>query len=316
MPLPLIPVLLWGGAAALAALGVKKGVDASNDFDKAKRIGENAEDDHKKAIKALDKDRKKTQTDLEALGALKVQVLTTQIKYLVEALKKGRGKIEGFEQSITPDRLREYERHVKGSLEIQSGLASGAAGGALAAMGAYGTVGAFATASTGAAITGLSGVAATNATLAWLGGGALSAGGFGMAGGMVALGGIVLGPALAIGGFMMASKAEEAVTKARRYEAEVEVAVAEIKKVCVGLKAIRSNAAEQYKTIERLVEAFEKVKVPANADNTAFHRMYVVGKSLKEVLDVKIMGEDGQAIAGLKAQYSGYMEVAGMEAGQ
>ena len=114
----------------------------------------------------------------------------------------------------------------------------------------------------------------------------------------------------------MASKAEEAVTKARRYEAEVEVAVAEIKKVCVGLKAIRSNAAEQYKTIERLVEAFEKVKVPANADNTAFHRMYVVGKSLKEVLDVKIMGEDGQAIAGLKAQYSGYMEVAGMEAGR
>ncbi|MBP9217522.1 MAG: hypothetical protein KBF29_01590 [Sterolibacterium sp.] len=109
MPLPLVPVLLWGGAAALAALGVKKGVDASNDFDKAKRIGENAEDDHKKAIKVLDADRNKTQADLEALGALKVKVLTTQIKYLVEALKKGRGKIEGFEQSITPDQLREYE---------------------------------------------------------------------------------------------------------------------------------------------------------------------------------------------------------------
>jgi len=315
MPLPLIPVLLWGGAAALAAIGVKKGVDASNDFDKAKRIGENAERDHKKAIEVLDEDRKKTQKDLESLGALKVQVLSTQIKYLVDALKKGRGKIEGFEQSITPDQLREYERHVKGSLEIQNGLASGAVGGALAAMGAYGTVGVFATASTGAAITGLSGVAATNATLAWLGGGALSAGGFGMAGGMVALSGIVLGPALAIGGFMMASKAEEAVTKARRYEAEVEVAVAEIKKVCVGLKAIRSSAAEQYNTIQRLVEAFEKVKIPANADNAAFHRMYVIGKSLKEVLDIKIMGEDGQAVAGLKAKYSGYMEVAGVEVG-
>lgn len=315
MPLPLIPVLLWGGAAALAALGVKKGVDASDDFDKAKTIGESAENDHKKALKRLDTDRKKTQTDLEALGSLKVQVLTTQIKYLVDALKKGRAKIDGFEQSITPDQLREYERHVKGSLEIQSGLASGAAGGALAAMGAYGTVGAFATASTGAAISGLSGVAATNATLAWLGGGALSAGGFGMAGGMVALGGIVLGPALAIGGFMMASKAEEAVTQARRYEAEVEVAVADIKKVRVGLKAIRSNAAEQYKTIERLAEAFEKVKAPYDADKEAFHRMYVIGKSLKEVLDIKIMGEDGQAIDGLKAQYSGYMEVAGMEVG-
>ena len=134
-----------------------------------------------------------------------------------------------------------------------------------------------------------------------------------MAGGMVALGGIVLGPALAIGGFMMASKAEEAVTKARSYEAEVEVAVAEIKKVCVGLLAIRDNVAEQYKTIERLADAFEKVKVPNDTDEKAFHRMYRIGKGLKEVLDVKIMGEDGQAIPGLKAQYSGYMEVAGME---
>ena len=45
-------------------------------------------------------------------------------------------------------------------------------------------------ASTGAAISGLTGVAATNATLAWLGGGALSAGGFGVAGGMAVLGGL------------------------------------------------------------------------------------------------------------------------------
>jgi len=67
MPLPLIPVLLWGGAAALAALGVKKGVDASNDFDKAKRIGESAENDHKKAIALLDADRKNTQYVISAI---------------------------------------------------------------------------------------------------------------------------------------------------------------------------------------------------------------------------------------------------------
>lgn len=56
----------------------------------------------------------------------------------------------------------------------------------------------------------------------------MSAGGFGMAGGMIALGGIVLGPALAIGGFMMASKAEEALTKAHDYQAKVETAIAEM----------------------------------------------------------------------------------------
>jgi hypothetical protein len=52
----------------------------------------------------------------------------------------------------------------------------------MAGFAAFGSVGMLATASTGTAIGTLSGAAATNATLAWLGGGALSAGGFGMAG--------------------------------------------------------------------------------------------------------------------------------------
>ena len=48
------------------------------------------------------------------------------------------------------------------------------------------------TASTGTAISALSGVAATNAALAWLGGGAVSAGGWGVALGSVVLSGGVL----------------------------------------------------------------------------------------------------------------------------
>ena len=42
----------------------------------------------------------------------------------------------------------------------------------------------------------------------------------------IGIGGSALGPALAIGGFMMASKAEEALTEAKEYKAEVAVAVA------------------------------------------------------------------------------------------
>ena len=37
-----IPLLLWGAAAALAATGVVKGVQASNMMDEAKEIGEKA----------------------------------------------------------------------------------------------------------------------------------------------------------------------------------------------------------------------------------------------------------------------------------
>jgi hypothetical protein len=244
-----IPLLLWGAAAALAATGVVKGVQASTNFDKAKEIGKDAERNYNQATETLDADRSATQKALETLGALKVDIFTDQIKYLVEAIKKGKSKITGFDVIISTDQLKEYEGLVLGSLAIEQGLGSGAVGGALAAMGAYGAVGTLATASTGTAIAGLSGVAATNATLAWLGGGALSAGGFGMAGGMIALGGIVLGPALAIGGFMMASKAEEALSQAHAYNAKVDVAVAEMKIVSTTLKGIRTNAAEMHNTL-------------------------------------------------------------------
>ena len=309
-----IPFILWGAAAALGATGVFKGVKAKNNFDAAKELGLNAEEKYKKASSELDKQRKKTQTDLEALGGLKVQVFTNQIKYLVEALKKGKSKIEGFDVQITNDQLKEYEKLVLNSLAIEKGLGTGAVGGALAAMGAYGTVGTLATASTGAAISGLTGVAATNATLAWLGGGALSAGGYGMAGGMIALGGIVLGPALAIGGFLMASKAEEALTKAHAYDAKVDAAIADMKIVGTGLKGIRTNAAEISNVILALVKRFESVKVADDRDRHAFERMLVIGKALKELLDISIIEKDGKAVQGITAKCSGFLNVAGKDA--
>jgi hypothetical protein len=69
--------------------------------------------------------------------------------------------------------------------------AVGGVGGAVAGAGSVASamagVGAFGTASTGTAISTLSGVAAQNATLAWFGGGAMAAGGWGMTAGTVVL---------------------------------------------------------------------------------------------------------------------------------
>ncbi|GFM56372.1 hypothetical protein PSCICF_25500 [Pseudomonas cichorii] len=305
-----IPLILWGAAAALAATGVVKGVQASGNLDKAKEIGENAEKKYNKASEELDKSREKTQAALEALGELKLSGFTTQIKHLVDTIKKqknAKSTLKDFNEEITPDELKEYEKLVLNSLEIEKGLASGIGGGALAAIGAYGSVGALASASTGAAISGLSGVAATNATLAWLGGGALSAGGFGMAGGMIALGGIVLGPALAIGGFMMASKAEEALTKAYEYEAEAEKAIANMAVMMTSLKAIRTNAAELSNTINELISRFEAAKVYDDSDPAAFEKMLIIGTGLKKVLDVAIITNDGSATQDIKSKISGIL---------
>ena len=308
MPLPLI---LWGAAAGLAATGVFKGVQASGNFDKAKEIGRDAENRHKKSISLLEKKREKTQKYLENLGKVKLEAFTHQIKFLVDESKKRKStssKIAGFEESFTIENLKQMESIVLRSLEIEKGLGTGAVGGTLAAMGAYGAVGSLATASTGAAISGLSGVAATNATLAWLGGGALSAGGFGMAGGMVELGGIVLGPALAIGGFMLAGKAEEAVTQAQKYSAEVDIGIEKIELLKSGLGAIQKRAGELEGVIEKMISQFEKVKVPASASDELFFNMVKVGKCLKQVLEIAILDKDGQAISDIKPQLpSGFM---------
>lgn len=92
-----------------------------------------------------------------------------------------------------------------------AGVAAGVATAAFAPTAAMAIATTFGTASTGAAISGLSGVAATNAALAWLGGGALAAGGGGMAAGntLLALAGPIgwgIGAASIVAGGVFASK--------------------------------------------------------------------------------------------------------------
>lgn len=315
MPLPAL--LIWVSVAVATGVGIKKGVDAKSDFDRAKRIGEYAEEKMEKEKKSLEDARVNTQKALEKLGKVKVQCFANQIKYLIEMIekrnKKGYSKISGFEEDISIENLDNVKEFVLQSLEIEKGIGTGAVTGAvtgaLAALGAYGSVGMLATASTGTAIGTLSGAAATNATLAWLGGGALAAGGFGMAGGMVALGGIVLGPALAVGGFLMASKAEEAVTKAREYEAQVDVAIEEIKTIKTEMKAIRAAAAEQENALIQLANRFDQVKITDVDDTAGFKQMALIGKNLKALLDIPVLKEDGTANKNIKSQCAGLLEI-------
>jgi len=71
-------------------------------------------------------------------------------------------------------------------------------------------------ASTGTAISALSGAAAENAALAWLGGGALEAGGLGIAGGMFALGAAALGVGTLIAGLTYNDSASDYLAEASR----------------------------------------------------------------------------------------------------
>ena len=88
-------------------------------------------------------------------------------------------------------------------------LALGAGTGTTAALGAWTIVSSLGAASTGTAIAGLQGAASANAITAWFGGGALKAGGLGMAGGTVVLTGVVVVPLVGISAYLTHRHANE-----------------------------------------------------------------------------------------------------------
>ena len=137
--------------------------------------------------------------------------------------------------------------------------ATGSAAGLLGAIGApaaaWVLVGHLGTASTGAAISGLSGAAATSATAAWFGGGAVSAGGLGMAAAPFVLTGI--GAAVGVG--ILGIAALVAARRNNRNENEMKEVNATIKEaerrmeVNSAMLDAQSKSAKQIST--RLIKA-------------------------------------------------------------
>ena len=168
---------------------------------------------------SLEKARQSCQASLETLGRRKLQVMDTEMRRFAVSF----GRLKNVRLTDVPSMARIPDAELQameqpaigfGAVDALKALAASGAAGATAGFVSYGAVGALATASTSAAISGLSGIAAANATLAWFGGGALSAGGLGMAGGAWILGSIVTGPVLAIGGMVMSAKSKEALANA------------------------------------------------------------------------------------------------------
>jgi uncharacterized coiled-coil protein SlyX len=225
MPLPLILI----GIAVVSGLfgagsGVKavvKNKEANDTNDAARRVFDSAKE-------KLEKAKGCATLALEEFGKQKISTWTTQMADFEKVYSKiknvkvgNRFSKDGF-LPPSKDELLQIKQHALNCQEILSGGFSTLGAGALTGFGAYGGATMLATASTGTAISTLSGVAATNATLAWFGGGSLAAGGLGMAGGAIVLGGLVSGPALLVGGLFMNSAASKrlAMAEINYYEAK------------------------------------------------------------------------------------------------
>lgn len=263
MPLPL---LLLGGALLVGGFGVKKGLDAASDSNRAAEINSEATQLFEKAERKLKTQKKRTTKTLEALREKKLIAWNDQMGRFVKLF----GKLKNVELSKSIDdsgspsgidsksllEMREVCTHAS---EVLGGGLSTLGAGALVGFGAYGGATMFAAASTGTAISSLTGVAATNATLAWFGGGALSAGGLGMAGGMAVLGGIVAGPVLLVGGMMLSAKAKEKLAVARTNRAQALKAAEEMNCARTALNGIEKVANQFQELIDGLCPRFDLV---------------------------------------------------------
>lgn len=309
-----IPFILAGAAVALGGYGVKKGIDAKDDFDVAKKRNNKAKNIYEEAENKLENEKQMTNKSLEQLGYLKASIYKESLKDFIETFEKiknidfndnlDKGTLKNLnQQDILNIKSTVIEMH-----EILGGGVAAIGSGAAAGLGALGGVGMLASASTGTAIASLSGAAATNATLAWLGGGALSAGGFGMAGGMAVLGGIVAGPVLAVGGFMMASKAEEAKYTASSNLEKARAGAEQMSTAGIVLNGIYNRTVE-FKTVLNPLNKIFIAHIKALeyvVDNGTDYRTYseenkklvmltaAMANTIKNICDAPIIDEEGK----------------------
>ncbi|STR28234.1 ancestral polypeptide [Helicobacter pylori] len=249
MPLPFI---LGGLALVAAGYGVKKGIDALDadcEADEFIKKAENLKEESTKKAESAESDCRRA---FMRFGKKKLHVLSHSVSnFLNHFHRLNRSRItigtkdtdmQDIQKQVLDARKITNQYREVDFFDVSGAVAGSAIGGVLAAYGAYAGVGMLASTAGGVAIAELSGVAATNATLAWLGGGALSVGGFGMVGGMAVLGGLVAGPALAILGAFSTSKMEEKLENAKAYCSQVEKAAKEADAVIDNLQAIRKMA--------------------------------------------------------------------------
>ena len=156
----------------------------------------------------------------------------TDIQEIVVHKKKFRDTIEyGIEQR------KALETSAKSA---GAGVAAGAAVASMAPTAAMWVATTFGTASTGTAISALSGAAATNAALAWLGGGALAAGGGGMVAGQTLL--ALAGPiGWGIAGTSLALSVWFAIRKKLKIQESKKEEIARMKNCVEALKELKGK---------------------------------------------------------------------------
>ena len=260
----MISALFIGVAVATAAGGIGTGAKGGYNQYLATRINRDTEERLVEAANRLDYRRQLCKNALEYLGSEKIFILNNSMKKFVETfgqiknvtLKDSIGLEELQKLKLDEVEFNKIAMMTNIATSLAEGVALGSVSGASTAIGAYGLAMKLATASTGKAIATLSGAAAKNATLAFFGGGSLSAGGMGVAGGSAVLGGLVAGPALLAMGLLVNSQTGKNLENAKAYAAQAEELIAEYEAGDDECTAIRRRTYMFYNLLARLDAMF------------------------------------------------------------
>ena len=305
-----IPFILGGLAIATAGYGATRTYDAYKRSREADKLQNNANEINTNAEYKNKSARKSAQNALKNLGRAKINIWGHSIGRFLELCDRIDMEEVNMQSAISTDEAF-FDDLKQCEMEVSSMLAGGIGGigaGGLAAFGAYSATMALASASTGTAIATLSGAAATNATLAWLGGGSLAAGGFGMAGGAAVLGGLVAGPALAVIGVTLDSASEKKLEEAKSNLAQAKKIAEEIETITKAAHLLRRKVAMVEDLLIRLdmiyndlLDKFENVVKSCGEDYKTYDensKKIVVAnvkitETIKRVLDTSIIDDKG-----------------------
>lgn len=334
-----IPLIIGAVAAAAGIYGAAKSVSGAIDHSNAKDINNDARSMVDSANRKVEEQRKATNAILEDYGQRKLRAFNGVVAEFIETFER----LKNIELSQSPEldklnagdfsnkTLAGLRQDYQALKDAGLGLGAGMGGGAALAFGAYNGTMLLATASTGTAISSLGGVAATNATLAWLGGGSLAAGGYGMAGGMMVLGGIVAGPALAIFGHVLGNKGEEALNNARSNLEQARTIHDQAELMTGKLRAIEQVTSLANATfskissqLRRTVGELKKVIENNGVDYRTFtdeckeivFRSVKFAQLLKAMIDTAILDQDGNLVLATEKRIQDVAAVAnGQKAG-
>lgn len=316
----IIPIILGAAALITAGTGVVTGAKGVAKIREAQKKAEEAQALYEEATQLTEKKFKATQALAEEYAQLQLQVHLETVQRFVDLIEcigqqvsqSDMKFLEGLE-GFSPEQFQEYKTAALEAKRFATGGLQAAGAAYAAGQGTITLVGLFGTASTGTAISGLSGAAAWNATLAWLGGGSLATGGGGMALGSMILGGIAVGPALMIGGFVLRGQGEKALAEAQSYVSEANVAIAKLGALQAFLKQVQNRIQElsglvvsiNGRTLKSLNKLESKVFVrrgffkktvnfKPEEHAESFQEVLLLIKALVEILKTPVLDEKGE----------------------